>query len=769
MRHHEGTDSGNNYRIIEFFNSTYMELSMPNRQANILIVNRSTSSPSYQSSITSNFQFIGIVSVPSAKKALPLISKQHFSLLILDLDLSEIKVFSSAALTLKIDALRKLPILIISDTSHESIPPELASNLGTFDVINKPINIPILINKIKLFLELDAQRAIADNLERLNNKLTRDYAHLLNSADEGIIGLDMQGKVTFANPKAITILQSNEKDITSSHISNYFSEAPETVNKEPTNELNWRNSEIFMALENSSSCQTEDEVWESQLHNLFNVGYHCTPVFDQKNRCTGGILMFQDITVRKNTENNLEVLVNYDPLTNLVNRHFFHEALLQAIKRAENNHRQFAILYVDVDHFKNVNETYGHLMGDKLLLEISEWIKSCIHSGDLISRLSGDEFAILMYDIESTENVNLIADSIVKKLAQGHKIDNEMLYATVSIGIAIYPDAGTSSEGILKAADAAMYRVKKSGRNHVQLFSKDLKIEIASRERIIRFLNKSDFQKEFSLVYQPKFSLVSNTMVGAEALLRWNCEGQHIPPDKFIPIAEESGKICSLGSWVLFHVCHEFNQWRHTYKHFKDLSVSVNVSPCQLRAGNFDITVIAALQASGLDPAHLEIEITETAIMDNPKLVIDELKRIQNLGVKISIDDFGTGYSSLNYLKRLPIYALKIDKSFTMDIDHEENDEAIVRAVIAIAHSLDITVIAEGVETFSQLMFLDANCCDQVQGYYFSKPLTATAFTQLFTDEGWKYTNIFPKLTQARNDFEVLENNLVLLGMSQKD
>ena len=361
---------------------------------------------------------------------------------------------------------------------------------------------------------------------------------------------------------------------------------------------------------------------------------------------------------------------------------------------------------------------------------------------------------MLLYDIGSPNNAQDVAHKILTKVEEPVLIEDYEISINISIGIAMYPGNGKNAESILRAADAAMYEVKKAGRHGIKFFEDGLQREINKRNSIVSALGRAVKNNEFHLVYQPKFSLSETKMVGAEVLIRWKVNGELIPPDIFIPIAEESGSIAAIGEWVLFAACKQFSRWLKKNVLEEHMRISVNVSPKQLYAGGFVEKIKAALTTSKLPPEYLEIEITETAAMEDPESVIDELESIRKLGVKIAIDDFGTGYSSLNYLKRLPIDVLKIDKSFINDIGVNEHDEAIVRAVIAIAHSLNMDVIAEGVEDLDQLIFLDKNLCDHVQGYVFSKPLSVTDFGQLLHYGNAVHDKLYRELDGARSRYD---------------
>ncbi|MBV1880351.1 MAG: EAL domain-containing protein [Pseudomonadales bacterium] len=602
----------------------------------------------------------------------------------------------------------------------------------------------------KKTLELEGQRGVAEAATMNYKNLVKNHELLLSSAGEGIISLDLSGHITSVNPKAASLLEVDAEDLVSQAISQYFVKGKDVKNRNNDSVLlaYWEQSSIFSSLTNGACCKVENEVWLSQRGNEFNVGYSFSSIVDDDNNCIGGVVMFQDITSRKVAEGKLLELANYDPLTHIANRRYFGNLLEKAITDARGDNRYLALLFIDIDHFKMVNDTYGHHTGDVVLLEVAKKILYCVRSDDVVSRLAGDEFAVLLSNMSGALDAKLVAEDIIRELSMPHIIDTHEVYAQASIGIAMYPAVGDSGEELMHAADSAMYQAKKSGRHRICFYEEKLHQDAETRNHIVQALNVAIAKNEFEIVYQPKINLASCEMIGVEALLRWKCQGEMIPPDVFIPIAEDMGKISEIGEWVLNSVCRQMGVWQRKYKPCLNMRVSVNVSPRQLRTGAFDLTIKNALRNASLSAQCLDIEITETAVMENPDAVVMELERIRNLGVSISIDDFGTGYSSLNYLKKLPIDVLKIDKSFTLDIGNNTNDEAIVKAVIAIAHSMDLEVIAEGVESLEQLMFLQANGCEQVQGYFYSKPLTPEKFEQLLVNDDWKFKKIFSDLNR---------------------
>ena len=591
--------------------------------------------------------------------------------------------------------------------------------------------------------ELEQQHRQVAEANKEYQDLLKSHELLLHSANEGIIGLDINGKITFVNPRAARILELEAPKLKDTYMMNYFLSEVSGVNGKydeiQAHDLYaiWLKSNIQQSIAGGECCHCEDEIWQTSNSTKFHVGYNFAAILNAQHKCTGGVLVFEDITLRKNDEMKLSELANFDSLTNLANRRFFYDSMYTAITRSKHEEVSLALLYIDIDRFKQINDTYGHEGGDQVLLEVARSLRRCTRENDLVSRLAGDEFAILLNPVNEPAEVQQIAEKVLENLSKPYIIDGNHVYVTCSIGIAMYPDTsvGSQSEDLLRAADAAMYQVKKRGREGIQFFNQSLQKEVETQNRILHSLSVSNYDKDFTVLYQPKISLIDGRICGAEALLRWSYEGESIPPDIFIPIAEESGQIGAIGEWVLNSVCKQIKLWQLLNSAAsRDLCISVNVSPKQFRLNNFAEVISKVLNKYAISPACLEIEITETAMMEDPESVRKELQRIRNLGVKISIDDFGTGYSSLNYLKRLPIDTLKIDRSFIIDIGNEDNDEAIVRAVIGIANSLNLAVIAEGVETEEQLAFLDNNQCDQVQGYFFSKPLLPDEFHEFCED-----------------------------------
>ncbi len=454
-----------------------------------------------------------------------------------------------------------------------------------------------------------------------------------------------------------------------------------------------------------------------------------SPVKNKIGKITHFIAITQDISERKYNEKMIQQLAFYDPLTDLPNRMLFKDRLEQAKLQAIRNKTLFALLYLDLDRFKNINDSLGHLIGDKLLIAIAARLKKTLHEQDTIARLGGDEFAIIICDLIKIEAVNELANKIIHIITQPIFIDEHELFITTSIGISTFPNDADQTDELIKKADKALYQAKDAGRNNYEFFNEAMNVLSLRRLKLEKELRIAVKLKQLVLHYQPKFDLNTEKMIGVEALLRWtHPQLGVISPVEFIPIAEETGLIIEMSEWVLKTACDDLNNWQQ--KIGLQVPVAVNLSARQFRELNLLSQIKLIQERAGISAELLEFEITESMIMNNPEQVIKVLEDFKNEGFKLSIDDFGTGYSSLNYLKRFPVDHLKIDYSFVRDIICDKNDASIVMAIIALAHSLNLKVIAEGVSNSEQLAFLKQHQCEVVQGFYFSRPINSEALME---------------------------------------
>ncbi len=451
---------------------------------------------------------------------------------------------------------------------------------------------------------------------------------------------------------------------------------------------------------------------------------HYTPIVETNGSISGAIGVATNITERKRTEDRLSFLANYDPVTGLPNRSLFNDRLDHAMKHAGRSGTKVGLLFVDLDNFKNINDTLGHSAGDDLLRQVAARFSKAVRIDDTVSRLGGDEFTIILEDLASEEDAARVATAILEQSSLPYQLQDSELYVTPSIGIAIYPQDGTTLQTLVMNADAAMYRAKANGRNNLQFFNKDISTGAQERLEITTLLRGALTRGEFSLHYQPQIDTSTSRVIGFEALLRWNNPARgSIPPNVFIPLLEDTGLIIPVGDWVLHEAC----RWAASLDTTGDTeapSIAVNLSARQFYQPSLHILVSAALIASGLQPNRLELEITESILID-VETHLETMDRLKRIGVSLSIDDFGTGYSSLSYLKRFPVDRLKIDASFVRDVAIDPDDASIVTTIIGLSHNLGLNVIAEGVETAEQLRFLQEQGCDEIQGYFVARPMPA--------------------------------------------
>ena len=421
-------------------------------------------------------------------------------------------------------------------------------------------------------------------------------------------------------------------------------------------------------------------------------------------------------------------LAYHDALTKLPNRHLFHDRLQQALAQSQRSGKLTALLFLDLDGFKRINDTLGHGIGDQLLKSVAKRLKSSVRQVDTIARLGGDEFTIVLLEISHTQDAKNVARKILKVVSRPYKIDDHELFVTASIGISIYPGDGADIESLIRKADIAMYRAKGQGKNDYQLYKLSMDAKFSERLTLENSLRKAVENNELVAYYQPQVDLRTGQITGVEALVRW----QHpklglVPPDKFIPLAEETGVILEIDKWMMKTACHQIKSWEK--EGIANIRVAVNLSTRQFRQKNLTETVARILKDSTVQPGNLCLEITENEVMQNIETTVEILQALKKMGVFLSLDDFGTGYSSLSYLKRFPIDVLKVDRAFVSGIPSDRDDTAISTAIIVLAHSMELKVIAEGVEESEQIAFLQSLHCDEIQGFYFSRPLNAETIT----------------------------------------
>jgi diguanylate cyclase (GGDEF)-like protein/PAS domain S-box-containing protein len=458
--------------------------------------------------------------------------------------------------------------------------------------------------------------------------------------------------------------------------------------------------------------------------------WYNTPLVDPLGKVIGFASLVQDITERLNTERTIHYMAHHDALTGLPNRRLMQDRLTQAIMAARRKQRHVAVLFLDLDRFKVINDTLGHDTGDFILKDVARRLVTCVREVDTVSREGGDEFVVILPDLEMPESARVVADKILRELSHPVEIGGHEIHITPSIGISHYPNDATDVNQLLKHADNAMYQAKDAGRNTVRFFTSDLNFLLSKRLEIESRLRKAIENEEFFLRYQPQVQLATGRIDGMEALIRWNdpTKGEVWPKD-FIFVAEELGLIVPIGEWVFLTACRQLRQWEDDGLPL--VTISINISPRQFMSRRLVSTLLGIVRETGADPKRIELEITETMIMRNLEQSIETLAQLRSVGMQVAVDDFGVGYSSLGQLKRLPASSMKIDRSFISSIPDDAANGSITEAIIAMAKRLKLRVIAEGVETRAQLEFLRANHCDSFQGFLFSKPVTALEATAM--------------------------------------
>ena len=459
-----------------------------------------------------------------------------------------------------------------------------------------------------------------------------------------------------------------------------------------------------------------------------------SPIHDREGNATGAVIVFRDVSAARAMADQITHSAEHDFLTGLPNRMLLNDRVNQAIALAPRHHKRVAVLFLDLDGFKHINDSLGHPTGDKLLQSIAKRLVECVRASDTVSRQGGDEFVVLLSEVERSEDTAITARRMLQAVAEAHSIDHHDLHVTTSIGVSVFPDDGLDAETLIKNADTAMYQAKENGRQSYKFFKPAMNVRAVERQAIEESLRRALERQEFAVHYQPKVSLKTGEITGAEALLRWTHPVRGpISPAQFIPIAEDCGLIRPIGNWILREACRQARAWLDAGLPLA--SMAVNISAIQFRNENFLQEVFATLEETGLDPKFLELELTESVLMKHAESTEVILKTLRARGVQLAVDDFGTGYSSLSYLRRFAIDALKIDQSFVRQITTAPSETTIVTAVISMGRSLNLRVVAEGVETLEELAFLQAHQCDQAQGYYFSRPVVAPQFAELLATQ----------------------------------
>jgi len=607
---------------------------------------------------------------------------------------------------------------------------------------------------ITFLIVLQVQSIITRNneLHRRNNEInelvearTKELAiekervlTTLESIADAVITTDEQGNIDYLNPVAESITGWSREEALGLPVHDVF-----TVQYEATHtSLDY--ALVYECIERAKVVKTTDNVMVINKNDLHETAVEIStaPIKGAKNKINGAVVVSHDVSDARRLAREMTHLATHDDLTALPNRILLIDRLVQAISRGPWNDKYLAVLFLDLDRFKLVNDAHGHDVGDELLRHVASRLVSCLREGDTVSRLGGDEFVIVLRDLSNPSDVRTIADKIIHTFSTPFLLVDEEFFSTASMGISLYPKDGQSALDLMKKADIAMYRAKSLGKNNYVLYSEEMGKQDARELTLETDLRRAIERNEFELYYQPQVDAKNGIIIGAEALIRWN-NPKHglVSPLEFIPLAEQTGLIIPISQWVMKEAAKQCKYWQD--QGLPPIRVSVNISAIQFERGNIFNDVKNVLKKTNLSPEYLELELTEGTLATNPQAAINTLNKLNDIGIKLSIDDFGTGYSSLSYLKQFCVSTLKIDRSFVKDVLTDSDDAAMCTAIISIAHNLNLHVVAEGVENNDQLEFLKTHDCNTIQGYYFSKPLPNNQFIKYLENHHNQY-NIIP-------------------------
>ncbi|TXG88724.1 MAG: GGDEF domain-containing response regulator [Rhodocyclaceae bacterium] len=605
---------------------------------------------------------------------------------------------------------------------------------GAYDFLRKPYAPEELLKIIANALQ---ERELARENQRIAAQLESSeklYRYLVDSSPDIIYTLDQAGRFTFLNQRATTLLGYDRDELLGRHYSEIVFEedlerALYVFNERRVGERATRNVELRL------KCVTGKDDTRHFDNALMTIAFNSDGIYladaaVTKREYYGTYGVARDITDRKRAEEQVAYQAYHDVLTDLPNRALFRDRLELAIMQARRNARTLAVMFVDLDRFKIVNDSLGHVTGDLLLQEVAARLKLCLRQSDTLARHGGDEFTLVLPEIADGEDAEHVAGKILESLSRPFDLNGHEVFLSGSIGIALYPEHGSTGEQLVRHADIAMYRVKRAGKNGVQFFTQEMFKDVHYRATLEKDLRKAIDNNELEVYFQPQFDVFTNRIIGAEGLMRWHHPSRGLlTPGEFLPLAEENGLILQLSEWLLESVCTTLKTWDAAGK--ERLKISINVSPQHLDRGIFCEAMFDALKRHRIMPQRIEVEITENICIGNPQQTVEQLHRLHAMGVSTAIDDFGTGYSSLAYLHRFPVDTIKIDQSFVREIARENGHYPVVLAIISIARGLKLNLVAEGVETEAQCNYLKAHGCSVMQGFHFSPAISSSEFLTL--------------------------------------
>lgn len=669
---------------------------------------------------------VNILKAQSGRDALSILMKHDIDVVLLDVQMPEMDGFEVCQLMKGQKRTANIPIIFITAiiSDEQNILSGYVS--GAIDYIVKPFNPKILVNKLKTLLQLESSRKQL-SLAMSDMEMQKKYFEsILSAAGDGVMGVDSEGKIIFANPAALSILRYKRDELVGHSVMTLWS-------PEGANALSYDVSPFYQAMKESKTLSIDETFFYQSTHVAVPVSILCSPLASSE---VGSVIVFQDISERKALEGKLVAQAKTDSLTGLANRVMFVQTLRQALARAKRLNKSLAVLFLDLDQFKHINDTLGHDAGDVLLTNVAARIIHCVRKNDTVARLGGDEFTILLEDVRHDEDAARVSEKILLSLKDPFSLGGSEIVISASIGIALYPSCGDSAADLMQAADVAMYRVKAFGRNAYQYFTPEMNADAQERLAMEQELRQAFNNNSLDLHYQPQISVIDDNIVGFEALLRWNRPGHgFVQPSDFICILEETGLILPFGKWILWMSCLQAKNWVNMGVLKPGSRMCVNISARQFSSADFYDSLLSTLEQTELAPEYLELEITESMLLTDSRAAQSLIKKIKSNQINISIDDFGTGYSSLSYLKEYPIDVIKIDRSFILNIIDSPRDQSLLQSIIDMCHALGFCVLVEGVEDEESLKVLEKMGIDRYQGFYFTKALPAEEMVAFLSEK----------------------------------
>lgn len=661
----------------------------------------------------------------SGEEALRCLLEEDVGLVLLDVQMPGMDGFEVARLMRGNPRTRLTPIIFVSAISQTHDAVLRGYSTGAVDFVLKPFDPAVLRHKIQSLLEHEHNRCELQALSQQLERARAFNASVLANAAEGILVVGEDGRIQFANPAMAKMLDGEVGDLEGVDLLSFL--------KNPASEDGWQHSEFYLHFKREATYRVHEAMMRTFKGGCLPVALSCSPLPRQQRAM---VVIALDMSVVRNLHAQLESQAVTDALTGLLNRRGFHQALESALARIERSGQRVAVLYLDLDGFKRINDSLGHDVGDQLLRRVGEQLKACLRPYDSLARIGGDEFTALLDNLGHPEDAAKVAEKLIELVSVRHTLDGMDITLGASVGIACFPECGQSVEGLLRSADMAMYEAKRAGRQQYRFFSPEMNGRARSRLMLEESLRHAIENDDFVLVYQPQFHLDNGRLRGFEALLRW----QHrvagtVAPNVFIPLLEETRLINRLGEWIFREGARQLADFKQQFG--EDMVLSLNVSPVQFGMPQLVADLQRVLDLHGLKPSQLEVEVTESALMQDLELTQAQLRHLRKLGVKIAIDDFGTGYSSLAYLRHFELDTLKIDRLFISNMLDSPRDAAVVSTIIDLGRHLGLEVIAEGVETQAQREWLTQHHCSIMQGFLVAPGVSASTAMQVPAQLDW--------------------------------